>query len=108
MLITGANGIVVFDGLRAGDGILYRITEIATVNGYVLLTEPVEIGTLPRENEESPIYDVSVTVSNSPTYLLPMTGGTGLWPVLSAGFAAACMGLFLIAISKNKRRDCMQ
>lgn len=70
MLITGANGIVVFDGLRAGDGILYRITEIATVNGYVLLTEPVEIGTLPRENEESPIYDVSVTVSNSPTYLL--------------------------------------
>lgn len=80
MLITGANGIVVFDGLRAGDGILYRITEIATVNGYVLLTEPVEIGTLPRENEESPIYDVSVTVSNSPTYLLPMTGGTGLWP----------------------------
>lgn len=108
MLITGDDGIAVFGGLRAGDGILYRVTEIATVNGYVLLTEPVEIGTLPRENEESPIYDVSVTVSNSPTYLLPMTGGTGLWPVLSAGFAAACMGLFLIAISQNKRRDCMQ
>ena len=87
---------------------MYRVTEIATINGYVLLTEPVELGTLPRKNEESPIYDVSVTVSNSPTYLLPMTGGTGLWPVLSAGFAAACMGLFLIAISKNKRRDCMQ
>ena len=108
MLITGADGIVVFDGLRAGDGVSYRITEIATVNGYVLLTEPVEIGTLPRENEDSPIYDVSVTVNNSPTYLLPMTGGTGLWPVLSAGFAAACMGLFLVVISKSKRKDCMQ
>lgn len=108
MLITGDDGITVFGGLRAGDGILYRVTEIATVNGYVLLTEPVELGTLPRENEDNPIYDVSVTVNNSPTYLLPMTGGAGLWPVLSAGFAAACMGLFLIAISKNKRRDCMQ
>ena len=108
MLITGENGIAIFDGLRADNNVRYRITEIATVNGYVLLTEPVEIGTLPREGEDSPIYDVSVTVSNSPTYLLPMTGGTGLWPVLSAGFAAACMGLFLIIISKNKRRDCMQ
>ena len=108
MLITGADGIAIFNGLRAGDGVLYRVTEIATVNGYVLLTEAVELGTLPRESEESTIYDVSVTVSNAPTYLLPMTGGTGLWPVLSAGFAAACMGLFLISVSKNKRRDCMQ
>lgn len=108
MLITGADGIAIFNGLRAGNGILYRVTEIATVNGYVLLTEPVEIGTLPREGEDSPVYDVSVTVTNSPTYLLPMTGGAGLWPVLSAGFAAACMGLFLTIISKNKRRDCMQ
>lgn len=108
MLITGDDGIAVFGGLRAGGGILYRVTEIATVNGYVLLTEPVELGTLPRENEDNPIYDVSVTVNNPPTYLLPMTGGAGLWPVLSAGFAAACMGLFLIIISKNKRRDCMQ
>lgn len=107
-LITGADGIAIFNGLRAGNGILYRVTEIATVNGYVLLTEPVELGALPRESEESTIYDVSVTVSNAPTYLLPMTGGAALWPVLSAGFAAACMGLFLIAISKNKRRDCMQ
>lgn len=108
MLITGDDGIAVFGGLRAGDGILYRVTEIVTVNSYVLLTEPVELGTLPRESEESTIYNVSVTISNSPTYLLPMTGGAGLWPVLSAGFAAACMGLFLIIISKNKRRDCMQ
>ena len=108
MLITGADGIAVFGGLRADKNVHYRITENATVNGYVLLTEPVEIGTLPRESEESTIYNVSVTISNSPTYLLPMTGGTGLWPVLSAGFAAACMGLFLIIISKNKRRDCMQ
>lgn len=107
-LITGADGIAVFGGLRADKNVHYRITENATVNGYVLLTEPIEIGTLPRENEDNPIYDVSVTVNNSPTYLLPMTGGTGLWPVLSAGFAAACMGLFLIVISKNKRRDCMQ
>lgn len=108
MLITGSKGIAVFDGLRADKNVHYRITENATVNGYVLLTEPVELGTLPRENEDNPIYDVSVTVNNSPTYLLPMTGGAGLWPVLSAGFAAACMGLFLIDISKNKRRDCMQ
>lgn len=107
-LITGAEGRAVFDCLRAGDGVLYRVTEIATINGYVLLTEPVEIGTLPRESGESTLYDVTVTVSNSPTYLLPMTGGAGLWPVLSAGFAAACMGLFLISVSKNKRRDCMQ
>ena len=108
MLITGDDGIAIFDGLRADKNVRYRITEIATVNGYVLLTEPVELGTLPRENEDKLIYDVSVTVNNSPTYLLPMTGGAGLWPVLSAGFAAACMGLFLIIISKNKRRDCMQ
>ena len=107
-LITGANGVAAFDGLRADKNVRYRITEVAAVNGYVLLTEPVEIGTLPREGEDSPIYDISVTVNNSPTYLLPMTGGTGLWPVLTTGFAAACMGLFLIAISKNKRRDCMQ
>ena len=107
-LITGADGIAVFGGLRADKNVRYRITEIATVNGYVLLTEQVELGMLPREGENGPIYDVSVTVNNAPTYLLPMTGGTGLWPVLSAGFAAACMGLFLISVSKNKRRDCMQ
>lgn len=108
ILITGDDGIAIFDGLRADKNVRYRITEIATVNGYVLLTEPVELGTLPRENEDKLIYDVSVTVNNSPTYLLPMTGGAGLWPVLSAGFAVACMGLFLIIVSKNKRRDCMQ
>ena len=108
ILITGDDGKAIFDGLWADKNVRYRITEIATVNGYVLLTEAVELGTLPRESEESTIYDVSVTVSNAPTYLLPMTGGTGLWPVLSAGFAAACMGLFLISVSKNKRRDCMQ
>ena len=108
ILITGDDGIAIFDGLRADKNVRYRITEIATVNGYVLLTEPVELGTLPRESEESTIYNVSVTISNSPTYLLPMTGGAGLWPVLTTGFAAACMGLFLIVISKNKRKDCMQ
>ena len=108
MLIAGDDGIAIFDGLRADNNVRYRITEIATVNGYVLLTEPVELGTLPRENEDKLIYDVSVTVNNSPTYLLPMTGGAGLWPVLSACFAVACMGLFLIIVSKNKRRDCMQ
>ena len=108
MLITGADGIAVFGGLRADKNLHYRITENATVNGYVLLTEPVELGSLPRENEDNPIYDVSVTVNSSPTYLLPMTGGTGLRPALSVGFAAACMGLFLISISKTKRRDCMQ
>ena len=107
-LITGAEGTAIFDGLLSDKRTLYRVTEIATINGYVLLTEPVELGTLPRTTEESTVYDVAVSVSNSPTYLLPMTGGTGLWPVLFAGFAAACTGLFLIVISKSRRKDCKQ
>ena len=82
-LTSGADGWVRYTGLPISgpEGpVLYRLTEIATVNGYNLLAEPAFEGTLPYEGSN----DFEITIINTPTYTLPVTGGRGFWGIVIA------------------------
>lgn len=90
-LTTGKNGEVVFDEIPCGN---YTITEIKTVKGHNLLTQPIDV-TLPMavteeeaaaknidltnaiysvENDTYNIYNLTYTVTNHGSMRMPMTG----------------------------------
>lgn len=94
-LITGADGIVRFEGLRADGEILYRLTETATQNGYTLLKGPVYDGTLPLDGE----YDISYTVTDGTVFTLPATGAPGF---LFLPLAVLSLGLFCLVFRRRK------
>ena len=58
-LTTDATGTVLFSDLLADENIQYRVTEVATINGYMLLKEPVYIGTLPVQAIDTTSYDMN-------------------------------------------------
>lgn len=90
-LTSGADGWVRYTGLciSGPEGpVMYRLTEVATVNGYNLLAEPAFEGSLPYEGTS----DFEITVINTPTYTLPVTGGRGFWGIV---IALALTGAFL-------------
>ena len=74
--------------------IYYRLTEVATLEGYALLPEPVFVGELPQNGSR----DITVTAVNTPQFTLPFTGSMGFTTVtlglLLAEFAL-CAALFL-------------
>ena len=92
---SGADGKGYFQNLHAGD---YRITEIKTKAGYVLLKEPIEI-TLPYEYKAGSIvngtkvtsdgtaYDITFTIVNGQAFDLPASGLRGIGPIAAAGIA---------------------
>lgn len=99
MLTTGSDGKAVFSGLCLN--VPYRLTEVRTQDGKLLLTMPLYEGMLPIDDTP----DVYVTAINNTQILLPMTGGTG-HTLVSIGVAlvglAAGMGV-LILRRKNKK-----
>lgn len=122
---TDANGEIVWDNLDQGK---YRITETGTVAGHTLLTEPIEV-TLPitmtdadaKANKADTskgvldkgytgnwfFYDCLYEVTNSATFKLPMTGGSGMWKYALFGFGTMAVmgaGLVLFSDSKKKRK----
>ena len=93
---TDENGNLVFDNLDQGQ---YQITETKTATGHTLLKDPISV-TLPiaMTKEEAiknkadtskatwdaytnkwKFYDCTFEVTNSATFKMPMTGGTGEW-----------------------------
>lgn len=98
-LTTGSDGKVVFSGLCLN--VPYRLTEVRTQDGKLLLTMPLYEDVLPLDD----MPDVYVTAINNTQILLPMTGGTG-HTLVSLGAAlmvlAAGMGVFLLH-RKNKK-----
>ena len=94
--VSDDQGFVGFDKLHAGQ---YRITEIKTLEGYVLLKEPIVI-TLPYEykagdvvngievEDEGLTYTVKFTISNGQSFDLPKSGTKGVILPLIVG--AAC------------------
>ena len=104
LLTSGEDGWVRYTGLviAAAEGpVLYRLTEIATVNGYNLLTEPAFEGSLPHEGTS----DFEITVINTPTYTLPVTGGNGFhWLMLSMAFAGTMVLFGLLMLRKPGRQ----
>ena len=103
-LTSGEDGWVRYTGLCTSgpEGpVMYRLTEIATVNGYNLLSEPAFEGSLPYEGTS----DFEITVINTPTYTLPVTGGNGFhWQMLSFGFSGTAALLFLCISRKQKMK----
>ena len=69
LLETGEDGIVSFTGLcrsNAMGTVKYRLTETATAEGYLLLTEPAFEDYLPATGET----DISLTVVNVPEFTI--------------------------------------
>lgn len=97
--ISGSDGIARFSNLHAGK---YRITEVRTKAGYVLLKEPIKI-TLPYEykagsivngsevNADGTAYNITFTVINGQAFDLPQSGRKGIGPLAAAGMAVVVM-----------------
>lgn len=92
---SGSDGKAYFQNLHTGK---YRITEIKTKAGYVLLKEPIEI-TLPYEYKAGSIvngtkvtsdgtaYNITFTIVNGQAFDLPASGLRGIGPIAAAGIA---------------------
>ena len=107
-LLTDENGLAVYEGLRvytpAGKPIQYRLTEIKTLDGYMLLTAPAWEGELITKAENAEVYDISLRVINSPNFRLPETGAHSL-PKICAGIVTClltCLGLVWYIKRKEK------
>lgn len=98
-LVTDANGYVSFTGLHPQ--LHYRVTEVSTLEGYQLLSEPAFEGTLSLDNN----LKVDLQVVNCPEYQLPMTGDNSLMHF--AMLATAMMGFAVCTTYFNfkKRKD---
>ena len=70
-LTTDATGMLTFSGLHPL--MYYRLTEVATADGYQLLADPVFEGKIPLDTLE-----ISLRVINSPIFTLPNTGDNSL------------------------------
>ena len=99
-LVTNADGIAIFDGLRVytadGNLILYRVTETKTQNGSTLMPGPIWEGDLLTEKEGDGQFEVVLGVANSPILELPETGSKSL--VLMPLSILLCMGVCIGAI----------
>lgn len=111
-LMTGENGRVRFEGLRADGLILYRLTETKAPEGHSLIGGTLYSGTLPIESEniyandaevfdnKAFVYSVFVTAVDDSLYRLPDSGGSGF---AYLPFVMLCMAaLFTIIFTKRK------
>ena len=98
---TNANGIARFHPLVEGIFYLYEVTPPV---GYVRLASaiPVEVG--PGTVSQGQGYVVEISVSNSPDFELPMTGGTGTILLTIIG-ALLLGGAALFFVFSKKRRE---
>ena len=96
-LVSGADGIVVFDGLHPA--LQYRLTETATKNGYQLLAGYAYQGKLPIDRD----LTVSIRVVNTEKFTLPNTGSQSL--VLMPMSVLLCLGLCAGAILFLRRKE---
>ena len=105
-LVTNADGIAVFDGLRVytadGSLILYRVTETKTLNGSTLMPGPIWEGDLLTEKEGDGQFEVVLGVANSPILELPETGSKSL--VLMPLSILLCLGLCAAALFTLRKK----
>ena len=114
-LMTGENGRVRFEGLRADGLILYRVTETVAPEGHSLIGGTLYTGTLPVESENiylndaevfdnrAFVYSVFVTAVDDPLYRLPDAGGSGFaYLPFAMLLCAACIMMFKKKL-KNER-----
>ena len=108
---TGEDGKLTFTNLplygEDGNAITYTLTETSTPDGYIQLTEPIEVSFTAETKPDGGVYwetddgfllhEVAYEVVNGQYFPVVHTGGSGFyWPgVLGAGAAAAGV-LYLI------------
>lgn len=120
---TDSDGYIVWDNLDQGE---YQITEIKTLDGMTLLKDPINI-TLPITMTDKQAKDMSATtdngqydedkklwyfyeatyeVTNTPNFVMPMTGSNGFWKFGLIGFGSiAVLGTGLVIFEgKNKKK----
>ena len=105
-LVTNADGIAIFDGLRVytadGNLILYRVTETKTLNGSTLMPGPIWEGDLLTVKEGDGQFEVVLGVSNSPILELPETGSKSL--VMMPLSILLCLGLCAAALFTLRKK----
>lgn len=106
---SNSQGLAVFKKLHAGQ---YRITEITTIEGHVLLKDPIVI-TLPYKYNAGEIvngievkqggltYTVTFTITNGQAFDLPKSGTKGIGSRLFAG--ALCLSLAGAGLYRRRR-----
>lgn len=111
--VVGADGILRFEGLSAGD---YEITEITAPTGYNLLSDPINVNitwTAPEDGEttctwssttdDATIVDgrIQLTVENKTGAQLPSTGGMGTTIFYAAGIILMAGAVFFVIRRKR-------
>lgn len=96
--LTTTNGKLAVSGLAAGS---YKLKEIKTVEGYNLLSKPIDIE-LKKGADNS--YTVSQTVVNKKGFDLPRTGGMGTLLFITIGGVLVLGGVWLITAPGKKRK----
>ena len=102
ILTANASGFVRFYGLESSDTTRYRLTEIKTVNGNSLLSEPIYEGTIPANIDGTERWQPTFTVNNNAIMALPAAGGHGLW-VVTLGVAALTLLVVLGCTMKSNK-----
>ena len=95
-LTTSSNGILTFTGLHPE--MQYRLTEVATADGYHLLADYAYEGSIPLDT-----LTVSLKIVNVPIFTLPSTGDNtlSLIPIGILIYAAIGMGALFFLRKKE-------
>jgi LPXTG-motif cell wall-anchored protein len=105
-LVTNADGIAIFDGLRVytadGSLILYRVTETKTLNGSTLMPGPIWEGDLLTEKEGDGQFEVVLGVANSPILELPETGSKSI--IMMPLSILLCLGICAAALFTLRKK----
>lgn len=108
VLTTGEDGIAAFTGLQVDNQtvtILYRLTEVATQDGHILMQNIVFEGSLPTQINGEKVADVTITAVNGRNFELPGAGGDG-FPFLPIGVflaATALCAAFFIFTERGRK-----
>ena len=121
-LTTDKNGEITFDNLDQGT---YEITEVKTVSGQTLLKDKITVElpiTMTKGEAEQYgnvdfasakedtgytgkwfFYDCLYEITNEPQFLLPQTGGSGVWKYGVVGFAVMLLAGGILIFGKKKK-----
>lgn len=122
ILTTDKNGEIAFDNLDQGT---YEITEVKTVSGQTLLKDKITVElpiTMTKEEAEQYgnvdftsakedtgytdkwfFYDCLYEITNEPQFLLPQTGGSGVWKYGAIGFAVMLLAGGILIFGRKKK-----
>lgn len=110
-IVSAEDGTITLSGLDTGT---YVLTETKAPAGYAKLANPIEI-TITDANQDGAVDAnanadnsgyVDVTVQNSKTFTLPVTGGPGTMALTIVGAALVAGGVTLtIKLRRDKRAD---